>query len=132
MSPTPLKSWYAEYMKTRMVTMKLYLHKLLDQSYWIQELNHLVTVENPQNTLCITFGNAYNSSGYSLKLESSLPSVFLGDGAASARAEANEKRRARNRRKRVDIYMEGLGLHLVEATEKEKGEGVASGGCAGE
>ena len=36
------------------------------------------------------------------------------------------------RRKRFERWIEGLELHLVEATENENGDGVIAGGAAGE
>lgn len=79
-----------------------------------------------------TFACAYINSGCALKLVDSSPFFLLGDGAASERAETKEKRSDKNRSKRLEISIECLELHLVEATENEKGEGVVGCSCAGE
>lgn len=67
---------------------------------------------------------AYVNCGDSLKLE--LPWPLLFGGSASDRAETNERTSVTNRRTRAERWIGGLVLHLVEATEKEKGEGVGS------
>lgn len=59
-------------------------------------------------------------------------SFLFGDETDKERAEMKDRRKAKNLRESVKLWIEGLELHLVEATEYENGEGVGNWGWAKE